>query len=261
MMSLSSTENEMDSPCVPSRRVVSKVSIFIEILKKADRRTQRVPRPVLLRYGDANFLLLFEEGHHVAQALADGLDLVGLSGFAHGEELVAARLVLGDPVPGKFAGLDFGEDLFHFGARLLVHDARTAGVVAVFGGVANTVAHVAEAALLNEVDDEFEFVEALEVGDLGSVSGFDKGLEAGADEFRGAAAEDGLFAEEVAFGFFAEVGVDDAGLEAAEGEGVGEGAFEGLAGGVLVDGDEGGDANAFGVEFTDAVAGSFGRDH
>ena len=30
MMSLSSTEKEMDSPCVPSRRVVSKVSIFIE---------------------------------------------------------------------------------------------------------------------------------------------------------------------------------------------------------------------------------------
>src|ERR1019366_3297511 len=219
MMSLSSTENEMDSPCVPSRRVVSKVSIFIGALKGQAGGLS------YLRYGDANFLFLFEEGHHVAQALADGLDLVGLSGFAHGEELVAAGLVLGDPLPGKFAGLDFGEDLFHFGARLLVHDARAAGVVAVFGGVADTVAHVAEAAFLNEVDDEFEFVETLEVGDLGGVSGFDEGLEAGADEFRRAAAEDGLLAEEVAFGFFAEVGVDDAGLEAAEGEGVGKGAF------------------------------------
>src|ERR1022692_2352079 len=175
MMSLSSTENEMDSPCVPSRRVVSKVSIFIG----AHIKQGQAGGLYYLRYRDANFLLLFEEGHHVAQALADGLDLVGLRGFAHGEELVAAGLVLGDPLPGKFARLDFGEDLFHFGARLLVHDARAAGVVAVFGGVADAVAHVAEAAFLDEVDDEFEFVEALEVGDLGGVSGFDEGLEAG----------------------------------------------------------------------------------
>ena len=72
------------------------------------------------------------------------------------------------------------------------------------------VAHVAEAAFLNEVDDQFEFVEAFEVGDLGSVSGFDQRLETGADEFGGAAAENGLFAEEIALGLFAEVGVDHA---------------------------------------------------
>src|ERR1019366_2665478 len=192
MMSLSSTENEMDSPCVPSRRVVSKVSIFIGALKGQAGGLS------YLRYGDANFLFLFEEGHHVAQALADGLDLVGLSGFAHGEELVATGLVLGDPLPGKFAGLDFGEDLFHFGAGLIVDDARAASVIAIFGGVADAVAHVAEAAFLDEVDDEFEFVEALEVGDLWGVAGFDQSLKACPDEFGGAAAEDGLFAEEVA---------------------------------------------------------------
>ena len=46
-------------------------------------------------------------------------------------------LVLGDPLLGEFAGLDFGEDLLHFGAGLLVDDARAAGVVAVLGGVAD----------------------------------------------------------------------------------------------------------------------------
>ena len=51
------------------------------------------------------------------------------------------------------------------------------------------------------------------------------------------------------------------GLEAAERQGVGEGAFEGLAGGVLVHGDERGNADAFGVEFADAVAGGLGRHH
>src|ERR1019366_1699040 len=109
-----------------------------------DRRTQRVPRPVL-RYGDANFLFLSEEGHHIAKALADGFELVGFGGFAHGEEL--------------------------------------------------------------------ELVEALEVSDFGGVAGFDQGFEPCPDELGGTAAEDSLFAEEVAFGFFAEGGVEDAGLE------------------------------------------------
>src|SRR5450759_1512010 len=266
MTILSSTEKEMDSPCVPSRRVVSKVWIFI-------RRSHWEECPhewghgslkgyaTRLRYGDANFFFLFEERHHVAEALADGFDLVGLGGLAHGEEFVAAGFVLGDPLFGEFAGLDFGEDLRHFGAGLIVYDARAAGVVAVFGGVADAVAHVAEAAFLDEVHDEFEFVEALEVSDLGGVSGFDQSLEPGPDEFGRAAAEDGLFAEEIAFGLFAERGVDDASLEAAERERVGQGAFQGLAGRVLVDGDEGGHAHAFGVEFADAVAGGFGRDH
>ena len=70
-----------------------------------------------------------------------------------------------------------------------------------------------------------------------------------------------LFAEEVALGLFAEVGVDDTGLEAAERERISEGAFERFSSGVLVDGDEGGDADAFGVEFADAVTGGFGSDH
>ena len=85
-------------------------------------------------------------------------------------------------------------------------------------------------------------MEAFEVGDFGGVAGFDQGFETGADELGGAAAEDGLFAEEIAFGFFPEGGFDDAGFEAAERQSVGQGGLQGLAGGVLVDGDEGGDA-------------------
>src|SRR5271157_3857574 len=167
-----------------------------------------------LGYGDAYFLFLFEEGHHVAKALADGFELVGLGGLAHGEEVVAAGLVLVDPLFGEFAGLDFAEDLLHFGAGLGVDDARAAGVIAIFGGIADAVAHVAEAAFLDEVDDELELVETLEVGDFRGVAGFDQGFEACLDEFGGAAAEDDLFAEEVAFGLFLEAGFDDAGLEA-----------------------------------------------
>ena len=83
---------------------------------------------------------------------------------------------------GELAGLDLGQNLLHLGAGLLVDDARAARVIAVFGGVRNRIAHVAEAALIDEIDDQLQFVQALEIGDFRGVAGFDQGFEAGADQ-------------------------------------------------------------------------------
>ena len=174
---------------------------------------------------------------------------------------MATGTVLFDPSAGEVTLLDFGEDLLHLGARLVVDDARATGVVAVLGGVRNREAHVVEAALVNEVDDQLELVQALEIGDFGSVTGFDKGLEASADQFGGATAEDGLFAEEVAFGLFAEGGFDDAGAHAADTGGIGEGGFERMARSILGNCNEAGNARTFGENFADAMAGSLGGDH
>src|SRR4051812_42909467 len=124
MMSLSSTVNEIDSPCVPSRSVVTKVKIFIEFTVGVKGSS----------YWYAGFLLLFEERHHFPQRRTDDFDLVVVAGFTHREEfLAAAGFVFGDPGAGEFAGLDFGEDLLHLGSRLFIDDARTAGVIAIFG--------------------------------------------------------------------------------------------------------------------------------
>ena len=122
------------------------------------------------------------------------------------------------------------------------------------------MAHVLEAAAVHEVDDELELVEDLEVGEFGLVAGLGEDLEACLDEGGGAAAEDGLLAEEVGLGLFGEGGFEDAGAGAADALGVGEGEGEGVAGGVLLDGDEAGDAAAFGEDFADAVAGGLGGD-
>src|SRR5581483_10339481 len=157
MMSLSSTEKETASPCVPSRRVVSKVKIFI---KTNIRRRNRLPNLGFRRY--SYFFLLLEERHHGTKLAAHFFDGLVFGRFAHGEELVASRLVLFDPLPRKLARLNLGENLLHFLTRLIVHDARSASVIAIFGGIGNGVAHVAEAALLNQVDDQLQLVEALE---------------------------------------------------------------------------------------------------
>ena len=117
-------------------------------------------------------------------------------------------------------------------------DAGAGYVVAPLGGVGDGVAHVLEAAAVHEVDDELELVEDLEVGELGLVAGLGEGLEACLDEGGGAAAEDGLLAEEVGLGLFGEGGLEDSGAGAADAFGVGEGEGEGVAAGVLLDGDE-----------------------
>ena len=57
MSSLSSTEKETDSPWVPSRRVVSKVKIFMRLLKGG---LTRPPQATSCRTpGDAGFLSSF----------------------------------------------------------------------------------------------------------------------------------------------------------------------------------------------------------
>jgi hypothetical protein len=222
MLSLSSTEKETDSPCVPSRRVVSNVKIFMCYR----RRCYSVGTPAsffFFRNGTPASFFFLRNG--IISRSSPRFDGLMAGRFAHGQEVLAAGLVLFDPLLGEFAGLDLGEDLLHFGARLLVDDARAARVVAVLGGVRNREAHVGEAAFLNQVDDQLQLVQALEVGDLGSVAGGHQGFEAGADQLARAAAQHGLLAEQVAFGLFLEGGFDDAGLEAAERQRIGQRAF------------------------------------
>src|SRR5579884_184659 len=92
--SLSSTVNETASPCVPSRSVVSNVKIRMCQLSVASRRWS-VGGYRFLRY--AGFLLFLQECHHFAQLAADALDRLVARRFAHGQEVLAAGLVLVDP--------------------------------------------------------------------------------------------------------------------------------------------------------------------
>ena len=77
-------------------------------------------------------------------------------------------------------------------------------VVAVLGRVGDRVAHVGEAALPDQVDDQLELVQALVVGDLGLVARLDERLEARLDQLGDAAAEHRLLAEEVGLGLLLE---------------------------------------------------------
>ena len=100
-----------------------------------------------------------------------------------------------------------------------------------------------------------------EVGALGLIAGFGEGFVARLDEGADAAAEHGLLAEEIGLGLFLEGGLEDSGAGAADALEVAEAERVGVAGCVLVDGDEAGDAAALGEDFADAMAGGLGRGH
>ncbi len=194
--------------------------------------------------------------------LADLLDLVVIGAGAQPLEfLLPVVAVLLDPAVGPDALADVGEDAAHRLADVVVDDARPGGVVAELGGVGDRVAHVLQAALVHQVDDQLHLVQALEVGHLGLVAGLDQRLEAGGDQRADAAAEDRLLAEEVGLGLLGEGRLDDAGAGAAERLAVGKRILLRRAAGVAVDRQQARHADPFGEEFAQAVPGTLRRDH
>ena len=61
-----------------------------------------------------------------------------------------------------------------------------------------------ESALIHQVDDQLELVQALEVGALGLITGFHQGLEGHLHRGMTPPAEDNLLAEEVCLGLLGE---------------------------------------------------------
>ena len=136
--------------------------------------------------------------------------------------ILAAALVLRDPLTRKFAFLDLREDLAHFLLGRLVDDARAARQVAVFGGLADELVHLGDAAFVQQVDDQLQLVQALVVGDFGLVAGLHQGLEALHHQLGRAAAQHRLLAEQIGFGLFRERRLEHAAARAADAVRVGQ---------------------------------------
>src|SRR6266404_1734826 len=156
--------------------------------------------------GAAEFAFLHprEIGANLFAELLDGM----ISAAFH-ERVVhgTTRLVLRDPFLREDATLDFAEDFLHLGAGLVGDDAFAAGDVAVLRGVADREPHAADARFVDEIDDEFHFMQTFKIRHLGSIAGLDERLETRENQFRATAAEDSLFAKKIGLGFFANRGL------------------------------------------------------
>jgi hypothetical protein len=182
-------------------------------------------------------------------------------GFAQLVERRTPGFVLRDPALRVLPAPHIVEQLLHRAARVVGDDLRAAGVVAVLGGVADRVAHVVQPALVDQVDDQLQLVEALEVRDLGLVAGFDERLEAGLDERAHAAAQHRLLAEQIGLGFLGERCLDDAGAHDADALGVRQRQRARLARRVLLDREQRRRPGALDEQLADAVARRLRGDH
>src|SRR5205823_6580082 len=107
-----------------------------------------------------------EEWHHRAKFGAKLLDGVVLFALASCQEIGTTFFIFFHPGLCETAVADLREDFAHLLARLLGDDAWPCGVIALFGSVAYGIAHIAEAAAVDQVNDELEFVETFEIGNL-----------------------------------------------------------------------------------------------
>src|SRR6476659_3757188 len=111
--SFSSTVIVAPGDCSPSRNVVSKTQMrFPTPLSELDITELLLTDRRLCR-NVYRGLPLVQPGHHRAQALTDLLDLAVLRIGPHLQEVLAAGLVLGHPLPGEGAILDPVEQLLH----------------------------------------------------------------------------------------------------------------------------------------------------
>ena len=128
-------------------------------------------------------LALGDPGHHAAQALADLLD--PCSAWRRRIALKLTWPALFSSTQSRAKRPSWMSARTRFISALVSSVMIRAGlVVAVLGGVADRVAHVGEAALVDQVDDQLHLVQALEIGHLGRVAGLDQRLVAGLDQRR-----------------------------------------------------------------------------
>src|SRR3990172_8346449 len=160
--------------------------------------------------------------------------LIGPPG-AHGVKPRPPGGVLGNPLPGVRSILDLGQDSVHLTDGLFIDNALPGGVISVLSRVTHRVAHVVQSTAVDQVDDQLEFVNALEIGDLGLIAGLNQCLKSGFDQCADTTAQDGLLPEEVGLGFLGKGRLDNAGPGRPERLGIGQSRSAGGSAGILMD--------------------------
>ena len=117
------------------------------------------------------------------------------------------------------------------------------------------------AALVHQVHNHFQFVQALEIGDFLGITGLYQGLKCRVNQGGHAAAENALFAEQVALRFVFYGGFQHAGAGTAHAFSVGQTDLLGVSGGVLVDCQQAGNTDALGEQFAHAMTGRLRGHH
>src|SRR5216684_1323711 len=132
---------------------------------------------------------LLQPRHPFAQFNANLLDRVLEILVEQTLIFLTAPTIFGDPLAGEFTAPDLLQNGTHHAFGAGIDDPGAAREIAIFGSLADELMHFRQAALMEQIDDELELMQALVIGDFGLIAGLDQGFETLDDEFRGAAAE------------------------------------------------------------------------
>src|SRR6202007_958737 len=96
------------------------------------------------------------------------------------------------------------------------------------------IAHVGEAAAVDEVNNQLEFVQDFKVSKFGLISRADQGLKPSFDQCAYSAAKNSLLSKEISLCLFLKRRLQHSGASAADALGIGEGEGVRLAGRILM---------------------------
>ena len=105
------------------------------------------------------------------------------------------RAVLENKALGVLTGLNIFQALTHGVLSVFGHDTRAGDIFAVLCIVRDRVVHVGDTAFVDQVNDQLEFMQALEVRHLGRIAGLYQSFVARLDQLNCAAAQHCLLAE------------------------------------------------------------------
>ena len=172
-----------------------------------------------------------------------------------------AVFVFRDPLGGKGAILDFFQNLLHFLLGILGDNPLAGLVIAELSGIGNGITHHLESAGVDQVYNQLHLMDALEISIFRSIARFHQGFKAGLHQSGNTAAQYGLFAEQVGFGFNFKGGFHNGGSGGADACAVSQGDVKAVAGVILVHSDQSRRSLALHIFAADGVPRSLGSDH
>ena len=165
------------------------------------------------------------------------------------------------PAIGKFTGLNVLENFLHLGFRVRCHNARAGDIFTELSCVGNRIIHIGNAAFVNQVNNEFDLVQAFKIGHFRRITGFSQGLVTGFDQLDHATAQNGLLAKQVGFAFVTESRLNNARTTAADAACIRQRQIAGCAAGVLGNRYQTRHTAAFQIFTAHCVARAFRRHH
>src|SRR5438105_3863766 len=123
------------------------------------------------------------------------------------EQLPVSRqtlLVFADPTFRKFPRLDLFQSALHFLFYGAINNRRSDRDVTPLGGLRNRKPHSGYSRFIHQVDNQLEFVQALEIGHFWLITCLDERFEAVLDQRGQSATQNRLLTKQICLGFFLE---------------------------------------------------------